>query len=182
MRSLFATLATVVLAPAASAAEKLNVLFIAVDDLNAWIGALNAHPQAKTPSIDRLASQGMLFTRAYCAAPSCNPSRTALLTGQRPSTTGVYDNNQPWRPVLPDVVTLPEHFRANGYHVAGGGKIFHGGFNDPKAWDTWYRRPPARKNCPTGFSPGRKTSAKRWSTTTGQIAAAGGPPIRCPRR
>jgi len=118
-----------------------NVLFIAVDDLNDWVGPLKGHPQTLTPNIDRLAKRGTLFTRAYCAAPSCNPSRAALLSGRRPSTTGVYDNNQPWRPVLKDVVTLPEHFRANGYYVAAGGKIFHNSYNDPSVWDTYYKRP-----------------------------------------
>ncbi len=123
------------------AVAKPNVLFIAVDDLNAWIGALGAHPQARTPNIDRLAARGTLFRRAYCAAPACNPSRTALLTGRRPSSTGVYDNNQPWRAVLRDAVTLPEHFRANGYRVIGGGKIFHGTFNDRGVWDQYFNRP-----------------------------------------
>ena len=118
--------------PEASLAEETrdkrpNVLFIAVDDLNDWVGCLGGHPDTLTPHIDKLASQGVLFTRSYCSAPACNPSRASLLTGIRPSTSGVYHNNQPWRPVLPDAVTLPRHFKDNGYHVAGRGKIFHGG-------------------------------------------------------
>ena len=75
-----------------------NVLFIAVDDLNHWVGHLGRNAQAKTPNIDRLARKGVTFTRAYCAAPVCNPSRTALMSGMRPSTTGVYDNGIDWRP------------------------------------------------------------------------------------
>lgn len=118
----------------ATAKGRPNVLFIAVDDLNDWVGALNAYPGVKTPNLDRLAKRGVLFTRAYCAAPSCNPSRTALLTGVRPSTSGVYENDNPWRPVLPGAVTLPQHFLANGYDVIGSGKIFHNAYNDPKSW------------------------------------------------
>jgi arylsulfatase A-like enzyme len=116
-----------------------NVLFIAIDDLNDWTGFLGGHPQARTPNLDRLAARGVAFTRAYCSAPACNPSRTSLLTGLRPSSTGVYHNDQPWRPVLPDAVTLPEHFAAAGYDVAGGGKIFHNSFNDPDAWPEWFK-------------------------------------------
>ena len=112
-----------------------NVLFIAVDDLNDWVGVLGGRPDVKTPNIDRLSKRGVLFTKAYCAAPACNPSRTALLTGLNPSTSGVYLNSQPWRPALPDAVTLPEYFRKNGYAVQGGGKIFHGSWNDDRGWD-----------------------------------------------
>src|SRR5687768_699036 len=100
-----------------------NILFIAIDDLNDWIGVLGGHPQARTPNLDRLAKKSLLFTRAYCAAPACNPSRAALLTGLRPSTTGVYHNDQPWRPALPDAVTLPMYLLRHGYLVWGGGKI-----------------------------------------------------------
>jgi arylsulfatase A-like enzyme len=121
--------------------DRPNVLFIAVDDLNVWVGALGGHPQVRTPNIDRLAARGTLFTRAYCAAPACNPSRAALLSGRRPSTTGIYHNNQPWKPVLRDSITLPEHFKGHGYYVAGGGKIFHGGDDDPRFWHEYFRRP-----------------------------------------
>src|SRR6187200_2567348 len=69
-----------------------NVLFSAVDDLNHWVGHLGRNPQTKTPNIDRLAKMGVTFTHAYCPAPICNPSRTAVLSGKRPSSTGVYDN------------------------------------------------------------------------------------------
>src|SRR5512133_721910 len=74
-----------------------NVLFIALDDLNDWIGCLGGHPQTITPNLDRLSRRGVLFTRAYCAAPLCNPSRAALMNGIRPSTSGIYDNSQPMR-------------------------------------------------------------------------------------
>src|SRR5262245_37665618 len=116
-----------------------NVLFLAVDDLNDWVGCLGKRTDVKTPNIDKLAKRGELFTHAYCAAPACNPSRTAILTGLRPSTTGVYHNNQPWRPVLKDAVTLPQYFMKNGYIVQGGGKIFHNSFNDADSWQHWER-------------------------------------------
>jgi arylsulfatase A-like enzyme len=119
--------------------KRPNVLFIAVDDLNDWIGAMGGHPQTKTPNLDRLAKKGVMFTRAYCPAPSCNPSRAALLSGKRPATSGVYVNDQPWRPVMPDVVTLPAYFLRHGYAVWGGGKIFHGGFPDDKAFSDYFK-------------------------------------------
>jgi arylsulfatase A-like enzyme len=127
-----------------------NVLFISVDDMNDWVGCLG-HSEVQTPHIDALARRGVLFSNAHCAAPLCNPSRTALLTGLRPSTTGIYNNEQYWRPNLPGVVSLPAYFKQNGYHAAGVGKVFHhvAGFNSPADWDEfelqvfddpWYRR------------------------------------------
>jgi hypothetical protein len=113
-----------------------NVLFIAIDDLNDWVGCLQGHPQVHTPNIDRLAESGVLFANAHCQAPICNPSRVSLLTGVLPSTSGVYDLNQPHHlaPVLKKAVTLPAHFKANGYQVLGRGKIYHGAYKYPKDW------------------------------------------------
>jgi choline-sulfatase len=120
--------------------ERLNVLFLAIDDLNDWIGCLGGHPDVKTPNFDRLAARGVLFTNAHCAAPLCNPSRAALMTGIRPSTSGVYDNRQPFRlsSVTRNAVTLPQHFMAHGYRAIGGGKIYHGGFPDPESWHDYF--------------------------------------------
>jgi arylsulfatase A-like enzyme len=122
-----------------------NVLFIAVDDMNDWIRLLDPSAPIRTPSLERLAGSGMLFTRAYTASSACNPSRTALLTGLRPSTSGVYGNATDWRAALPEAVTLPQHFRANGYHVAGAGKIFHhhwgGAFHDDASFDEFQPMP-----------------------------------------
>ena len=117
-----------------------NVLFIAVDDLNDWIGCLGGHPDIRTPNFDRLARGGVLFTNAHCAAPLCNPSRAALMTGIRPAASGVYDNSQPFRksPTGPGAVSMAQHFRAHGYRVIGGGKIFHGAYPDPKSWDEYF--------------------------------------------
>ena len=120
-----------------------NVLFLAVDDLNDWVGCLGGHPQAKTPHIDRLAGKGVLFEQAYCAAPLCHPSRTAIMTGLRPSRTGIY-GNLTWLRDHPDfkqAVTIPQHFRQAGYKAWTGGKIFHqphGKWSDPASWDGQY--------------------------------------------
>ena len=115
-----------------------NVLFIAIDDLNDWIGVLEGHPQARTPNIDRLAARGVLFTNAHTAAPACNPSRVAVMSGLLPSTSGVYRNNQPWRPILKEAVTLPQYFMTNGYNALGAGKIFHLTYPDPDSWDRYF--------------------------------------------
>ncbi len=125
----------------ANAAEKPrpNVLFIAVDDLNDWVGCLGGHPQAKTPNIDALAARGVNFTRAYCASPVCNPSRTALMLGLRSSTTGVYSNNNNRRDsqVAMSVVPLNTYFKQQGYYVAGAGKIYHGDGDQFGEWDDY---------------------------------------------
>ncbi len=123
---------------AQAAQSRPNVLFIAVDDLNHWIEPLGGHPQAHTPNLTRLASQSVNFRHAYCASPSCLPARTALLTGEAPYNTGVYTNYQYWREALPDAVTLPQYFQANGYYVAGAGKIFHNNQPDTRAWDAYF--------------------------------------------
>src|SRR5947207_13083456 len=97
--------------PAAPASERHpNVLFIAIDDLNDWVGCLGGHSQARTPNLDRLAARGTLFRNAHVQAPLCNPSRASLLTGLRPSTTGIYGLLPGIRDVAPtrDCVTLPQ--------------------------------------------------------------------------
>lgn len=116
-----------------------NVLFLSVDDMNDWVGALGCE-WARTPNIDRLAARGTLFTNAHAPSPKCNPSRTAILSGLRPSTTGIYVNAEWWKPNLPEVVMLPRHFRNHGYYSAGGGKVFHHtpGFNPPDSWDEYF--------------------------------------------
>jgi arylsulfatase A-like enzyme len=126
---------------AATPRERPNVLFIIADDMNDWTSTLGGYAgPVRTPNQDRLASRGVLFSNAYCSSPLCNPSRTSVMLGLRPGTTGIYDNGQWWRPALPDAVTLPEHFRANGYYAAGGGKTFHHtpGFNPPSCWDEYF--------------------------------------------
>ncbi len=130
---------------AAEPQQRPDVLFVAVDDLNDWIGCMQGHPQTSTPNLDQLAERSVLFTSAYCAAPACNPSRVALMTGRAPSSTGVYLNPHPWRPVLPEAVTLPQHFREHGYWAGGSGKIYHGRYPDPASWDTYWPGPKRNK-------------------------------------
>jgi arylsulfatase A-like enzyme len=127
-----------------------NILFIAVDDLNDWVGVLGGHPQAATPNMDKLAERGLLFTNAHCTAPGCNASRTSLLMGLRPSTTGIYQNAHDWRmtSLVESAVHLPQHFKNQGYKTLGAGKLFHAhtffdpkylsGFSDAKAWDAYF--------------------------------------------
>src|SRR5262245_52241063 len=119
------------------AAEKPNlpnVLLLAVDDLNDWVGCLGGHSQIKTLHIDRLAKRGTLFTNAHCQAPLCNPSRSSLLTGLRPSTTGIYGLQPGIRDVeqTKDHVTLPQTFTRAGWFTYTCGKIYHDGSIKPK--------------------------------------------------
>ena len=133
----------------AQSGERPDILFIAVDDLNDWVGVLGGHPQASTPNIDRLAARGIVFTNAHAPSVVCNASRTALLSGLRPSTSGLYSNRGDWRVEAPfqGIPTLPRYFKDSGYRSLGAGKIFHGhtfyasgfaGLNDPTAWHAFY--------------------------------------------
>lgn len=132
-------------------AERLNVLFIAVDDLRPQLGCYD-YPGMITPNVDELASRGMVFNRAYCQATVCRASRASLLLGLRPDTTEIWSNgsrHRHFRNHLPDTVTLPQHFKNNGYHSQSFGKIFHGAFvvrsqwNDPASWSVpaWWPGP-----------------------------------------
>ena len=112
---------------AADKPAKPNILFIAIDDLNDWVNPLQGHPQVQTPHMDRLAARGTVFTNAHCQAPLCNPSRTSLMTGMRPSTTGIYALTPWFRDVdgLKDLVTLPQYLARHGYRTYSTGKIYH---------------------------------------------------------
>jgi len=146
-------------------AKRPNVLFIAIDDLNDWVGCLNGHPQAKTPHLDRLASRGTLFSNAHCQAPLCNPSRSSVLTGLRPSTTGIYGLAPGIRDVaaLKECVTLPQAFAKSGYFTAHLGKIFHDGSIPPRLrsheFEVW------------GIAPGMPLPAKKFVQTPSEIKA-----------
>ena len=141
-----------------------NVLFIAIDDLNHWVGHLNRNAQTITPNLDRLASWGVSFERAYCAAPACNPSRAALMSGMRPSTTGIYHNSNDYRPHIESSKTLNVHFRDHGYKVIGAGKIYHGRFERPKDWSQYFKP----KNVPKkGVFSESDYNGVRWSILKG---------------
>jgi choline-sulfatase len=155
------------LAPIIGSAQshRPNVLFVAIDDLNDWVGVLGGHPQASTPNMDRLARRGTLFANAHCQAPLCNPSRSSLLTGLRPSTTGIHGLSPGIRAVraLKEHVTLPQYFAANGYFTFTCGKVFHDGSvplsqrtNEFNAW---------------GPAPGMPLPSKKFVETPDRIRA-----------
>ena len=124
------------LCPSLFAAAKPNVLLICVDDLKPLLGCYG-DAVVKSPNIDRLAARGVLFEKAYCNQAVCSPSRNALLTGLRPQSLGIYELSTNFRKAAPDAVTLPQHFKANGYHAEALGKIFHvghGNVNDVASW------------------------------------------------
>ena len=116
-----------------------NVLFIAVDDLRPDLGCYG-NKVVQSPNIDRLAARGIVFNHAYCQQAVCSPSRSSLMTGRRPDATRVWDLETHFRVALPDVVTLPQYFKANGYHSAALSKIYHHGFEDGRSWSNphWY--------------------------------------------
>ncbi len=124
---------------AADGKSKPNVLFIAVDDLRPEMGCYG-NKVVKTPNLDRLAQRGIVFNRAYCQQAVCSPSRSSLLTGKRPDATQVWDLQTHFRVALPNTITLPQHFKANGYHTAALSKIYHPGFEDGASWSEphWY--------------------------------------------
>ena len=113
--------------------QKPNILFIPVDDLRPELGCYG-NDIIKTPNIDKLAKQGVVFTRAYCQQALCNPSRASLLTGLRPDTIEVWDLTARFRDTMPEVVTLPQFFKRQGYTTIGLGKTFHNDIPDPQSW------------------------------------------------
>lgn len=132
--TLLITLSTISLADS----NKYNVLFIAIDDLNDWVGYLGGHPQSRTPHIDQLAKEGTAFMNAYCAAPACGPSRTALMYGIFPHKSGSYGHHAIYAPknlLSKDRLPLNMVFKNNGYYTAGCGKIFH--YREKRGWDNY---------------------------------------------
>jgi arylsulfatase A-like enzyme len=140
---------------ATAIAAEPNVLFIAMDDLNDWIGCLGGHPQSVTPNLDRLAASGVLFRNAYCAAPSCNPSRTAIFSGLPPHRSGLYQNMQKMREVMPQAELLPKFFSRHGYWSAGSGKMLHYVI-DPQSWDDYFPAKEKDNPFPRTFNPEKR--------------------------
>ncbi|MDP4939441.1 MAG: sulfatase [Verrucomicrobiales bacterium] len=138
-----------------AAERKPNVLFIALDDLNDWIGCLGGHPQTKTPNLDRLAASGVLFRNAYCPAASCNPSRSAIFSGLPPHRSGLYQNTQKMREVMPQAELLPRYFSRHGYWSAGSGKMLHYVI-DPPSWDDYFPEKTKDNPFPRTFYPGKR--------------------------
>ncbi|WP_407929806.1 MULTISPECIES: sulfatase-like hydrolase/transferase [unclassified Lentimonas] len=130
--------------------KKPNILFIAVDDLRPELGCYGSEV-AVTPNMDRLASEGLLFERAYCQQAICGPSRASIMTGARPDTTGITHNYVKIRELNPDILTLPQQFGANGYDTVFCGKIYHHGDMDPQSWN----REPSFDKLPTGVAPSK---------------------------
>ena len=138
IRLLFLTATSLAL----GAAERPNILFVAVDDLRPEFGAYGAS-YVHSPNLDRIARAGITFNRSYCQQAVCSPTRSSLMTGTRPDTTKVWDLVTHFRDALPNVVTLGQHFKNNGYFVQGMGKIYHGGFDDAPTWSVPWQRPNA---------------------------------------
>ena len=128
--------------PNTQAAPAPNIILIAIDDLNDYVGCLGGHPDAYIPNIDALATEGALFTNAHCNSPVCNPSRASIWTGLRPTTTGITTNPSGWfrdHPDYRDVITMPQALEAAGYATAGFGKLFHLGHGNQR-WPDWQQQ------------------------------------------
>ena len=167
-----------------AAEPRKNVLLLVSDDCGTRMGTYGG--PVLTPNIDALARSGVRFDRAYCQYALCNPSRTSFLTGLRPDTTGVYDNAKEFRKVIPDIVTLPQMFKNNGYSVARIGKLYHysvpkeigtNGLDDPQSWEQVWN--PRGRDCDDedkifSIGIGAGTSADKANGKTGQILVGSG--------
>lgn len=161
----------------------LNVLFLAVDDLRTELSCYGVEG-IKSPNIDRLATRGTVFDRAYCQQAVCSPSRTSLLTGLRPDSTKVYNLTTHFRANVPDVVTLPQHFRQNGYFTRSVGKIYHGGLDDPPSWSepaAKAGKPPyaLKENMELVARKRAAAAGKKFATPSQRYNAMTGPSYEC---
>lgn len=156
--------------------DRMNIIMIAVDDLNDWVGFMDGHPMAKTPHMDRLAAEAAVFTNAHCAAPACNPSRAAIMSGIAPHVSGMFKNSAVMREneVLRDAVMLPRYLSQHGYTSMVRGKIFHHAGMDPQSWDIMSDQQSDRIHVPrdqqTDMSPYReiKVSNALYSRADGE--------------
>ncbi|MBN1417953.1 MAG: sulfatase [Planctomycetes bacterium] len=155
----YLTAAWVALALGAPAPARPNVLFIAVDDLRPQLGCYG-DPAVRSPHIDRLASRGLVFEGAFCQQALCSPSRISLLSGRYTWTTRIYRIGPTLRSTLPDIVTLPQHFKRNGYFARSLGKVYHVGIDDPASWSVRSWQPSAPRYGPEGMALVRKRRAE----------------------
>jgi len=153
---------TALLSGAPAGASRPNLLFIAIDDLNDWVGFLGGHPQVRTPHMDALAKRGVVFTEAHCPAPVCGPSRAAILSGKWPTTTGVYSNNANYPKRLPHEESMPQYLRRHGYLVMGAGKLFHGDLRFPQGSFDAYAPPQGKPFPKEAILSSRQTPGYEW--------------------
>ena len=166
-------LSGLILSGMAHAGERPNIVFIAVDDLRPELGAYGSN-YIKSPNIDRIGKEGMVFDRAYVQQAVCSPSRTSVMTGTRPDTTKVWDLVTHFRIAQPDIVSLYQHFKQSGYFVQGMGKLYHGGLDDAPSWSVPWQNPEAVKYAlPENMAlENRQAVAKRKDKAAGKIAKA----------
>ena len=143
-RGIRVLLALFLLAGPSLGSERPNVLFLSIDDLRPELGCYGVE-EIHTPHIDRLAERGVPFLNAHCQLAVCNPSRVSLLTGLRPDSTRVWTLDVRFRETIPDAVTLPQHFKNNGYRTIGFGKIFHNPWPDNVSWSEPHQWPKGSK-------------------------------------
>lgn len=173
-----------------TASQRFNVLFLIADDLRTDVGVYG-HPLAQTPNLDSLAEEAVWFEHAYCQYPLCNPSRSSLLSGKRPTTSGLYGNREWFNASFPDWISLPKYFKQQGYTTIRSGKVFHGGIDDTEAWDVGgeprqygtliHAEPPAAvsnqsywqgyTNSPPSIEPySARVRSDQWAALTGEDA------------
>jgi arylsulfatase A-like enzyme len=158
-----------ILQPSRAESARPNVLFIAIDDMNDWTTLFDKSNPIKTPNLERLADQGTFFARAYCNSPACNPSRASVLSGVRPSTSGVYNNSSNWNKAMPGVTILPQHFKNHGYRTYASGKIFHHhgtAFFRYEAFDEYVEFPTKQPDRPMPSS-GNLNGIVQWTRPNG---------------
>jgi arylsulfatase A-like enzyme len=147
-----------------------NVLFIAIDDMNDWTTLFDKANPIKTPNLERLAERGTFFARGYCNSPACNPSRASVLSGVRPSTSGVYNNSSNWNKAMPEVTILPQHFKNQGYQTYASGKIFHHhgtAFFRYEAFDEYLEFPTKQPDRPMPMD-GNLNGIQQWTRPDGR--------------
>ena len=155
---------SIVLATPAFSKERPNILMIAIDDLNDWIGCLGGHPDAITPHFDALAARGRNFTNAHCSVPVCSPSRVSVISGVSPTTSGSYELGAAYEeiPALKEAPTMQRWFQSHGYTTIAGGKILHHGFREELQNDIDLVLPPSKKGGPRPSQPIHRKPPWDW--------------------